>query len=1253
MCPVCVPYVSRMCPVCVPYVSRMCPVCVPYVSRMCPVCVPYVSRMCPVCVPYVSRMCPVCVPYVSRMCPVCVPYVSRMCPVCVPYVSRMCVPYVSRMCPVCVPYVSRMCPVCVPYVSRMCPVCVPYVSRMCPVCVSYVSRMCPVCVPYVSRMCPVCVPYVCPVCVRMCPVCVPYVSRMCPPYVSRMCPVCVPYVSRMCPVCVPYVSRMCPVCVPYVSRMCPVCVPYVSRVYVPYVSRMCPVCVPYVSRMCPVCVPYVSRMCPVCVSYVFQTMEFTVKELNYFRVCNVVLSIVPEGLRMIFKQEWDALYTATPHGQWIDTPVNYTYFYGMESTRNRSRNQRLLGNMSRGDRREWDCTCLFYAIMYSDSVGPTLSTRVKNSVDVLRKIRNEVAHNNDASLTDADFQASMQRITTAFNVLNLDTTKVNEMKSQTSFPTKELNNIKQELNNIRKELEDEKKRNAQPSCFCVLPPKPSHDTIDRMEEVGRIYEEMNRLSSEKKGETTMVYLSGNPGCGKSVLARQIGEKHFDDTTAELKFITTINASTMDTLFESYVKFAGRLNCHPDCITSIANSKDLSKENQIIQLKALADKQVAKYSSWLMIVDNVTDLKSFSKYWPQSGEKISGKGQILVTTQDSHSITLSSHCLHDSLSLGMTHVDAMELLSRVSGLRDENEMMLKVAKVLDLQPLALSSAGVFTHRVLTTKKLFTWPQYLEKLEKGKREITEAVYLRTSLNYPLTMTAAVHLAVEREIAEEEIMLHTFEFLSVIAPEPIPLEYVVQYVMKCMPDQDEDEVASTICSSSLVLSSFEDAKEISVHQVVYHCLRNNQERLKKVDMFVVISSFSQLTRFDDNCADYFIVTRQLVNHMTTIAERLDSYVEQLQSASFLSNDDIFLISLTSMGKICFHHATYEAAKSFYQLRLAIDLSVRDVENNKKVSISKVKEILYAVKHSDHNKYIADIPHHETIESVGGALHNLGVILGNMGQYDEAKTYCEKALAIYKTAYGENHPSIGTTLNNLGGTVHVLGQYDEAKSYFEQALVIHKTAYGENHPSIGTTLNNLGHTIRELGQYDEAKTYYEQALAIYKTAYGENHPWIGDILNSLGIVFQELGHYDEAKSYYEQALVIHKTAYGENHPSIGMTLNNLGGTFHGLRQYDQAKTCYEQALVINKAAYGENHPWIDEIVRKAQIKVQYKNSRSVQKFKISPKGRPKKPFISPQSPRQQTRNACNVTCRFEVKEYEEEERSAFLESGFRRKPD
>jgi hypothetical protein len=82
---------------------------------------------------------------------------------------------------------------------------------------------------------------------------------------------------------------------------------------------------------------------------------------------------------------------------------------------------------------------------------------------------------------------------------------------------------------------------------------------------------------------------------------------------------------------------------------------------------------------------------------------------------------------------------------------------------------------------TKESKTNWEKYLLKLQEGKREATETTYKKTSLTYPTTMTAAVRLALEREVSEDKIMTHAFQFLSIIANEPIPLEYVVQYVMK----------------------------------------------------------------------------------------------------------------------------------------------------------------------------------------------------------------------------------------------------------------------------------------------------------------------------------------------------------------------------------------------------------------------------------------------------------------------------------------
>ncbi|KXJ14679.1 hypothetical protein AC249_AIPGENE4253 [Exaiptasia diaphana] len=576
-------------------------------------------------------------------------------------------------------------------------------------------------------------------------------------------------------------------------------------------------------------------------------MEYSAEQLNFFRLCHIVFDIVPEGLRKIFKQEWDALYT-TAHGQWDDTPVSYASFYNMETPRSQARNWRLLGLMSSGNRNKWDCTRLFHAILYSDSVRHNIGPVVKTSVDDLREIRNEVvAHKHVGKLNDVEFKMSIQKIKVALSSLKLDTTKIKKIEKRADFITQEqINKIKKELETIKTELEDEKRRNTEPKSFCVLPPQPSHDTLERTKEVDDLFQAMQQLSIEKNGETTIVYLSGNPGSGKSVMARQVGQKYYDDSDDSketLRFIVTLNTSTLDTLLNSYVMFAKRLNCYQDCITSITTSKDLSKEDKILQLKSVANKQVIKYSSWLIIVGNVVDLKSFSQYWPQSGEKTSGKGQILVTTQDSPSIGVSSYCHHISLSCGMTENDAIEVLCEVSGYRSEdNDIMLKVSRALDFQPLALSSTAVYMRSVRTINKQYSWHQCLEQLEK-ERERLEKVYEETSLTYKTTMTAAVNLALQREM-NDEIMLHAFRFLSVIAPDPIPLMYVVEYVVKCLPDEDRNWFALRICSSSLVLLLTKEIQDISIHQVVYHCLQTNPKITeRKVNMFIVISAFLPL--------------------------------------------------------------------------------------------------------------------------------------------------------------------------------------------------------------------------------------------------------------------------------------------------------------------------------------------------------------------------------------------------------------------------
>jgi len=262
-------------------------------------------------------------------------------------------------------------------------------------------------------------------------------------------------------------------------------------------------------------------------------IEFTEEQLNYYRICYVVTDVITEGLRSIFKQEWDNRYKTT-FGEWKDEPKNGMDFKNGESPGNQRRNAKLLTTMINGDRAEWDCTMLFYAILYSDCVGHGLNPVVNSNVDGLRKFRNEeFAHMAKGHLSDPDFQIAIGKVDAAFQGLGLSILQIQDIRNQRRFLTEELGRVLRKVDDLRQELQEKEKklqekgkelqekgnaleekvkelrvkeRTAQEkeeerqvledqlhkeiSSFCVHPPKPSHDVASRDSEVAKIMQQL-------------------------------------------------------------------------------------------------------------------------------------------------------------------------------------------------------------------------------------------------------------------------------------------------------------------------------------------------------------------------------------------------------------------------------------------------------------------------------------------------------------------------------------------------------------------------------------------------------------------------------------------------------------------------------------------------------------------------------------------------------------------------------------------
>ena len=129
-------------------------------------------------------------------------------------------------------------------------------------------------------------------------------------------------------------------------------------------------------------------------------------------------------------------------------------FWNGESPRNRTRNAPLLATMRNGDRAEWDCTTLFYAILYSECIR-SLHPAVQSNVDDLRKLRHEeFAHMPRGYLSSGDFQNVILKVNTSFHALGLSNQKIREIQNQTSFPREELRSVLKKVGDLQQEVQE-------------------------------------------------------------------------------------------------------------------------------------------------------------------------------------------------------------------------------------------------------------------------------------------------------------------------------------------------------------------------------------------------------------------------------------------------------------------------------------------------------------------------------------------------------------------------------------------------------------------------------------------------------------------------------------------------------------------------------------------------------------------------------------------------------------------------------
>jgi predicted ATPase/DNA-binding CsgD family transcriptional regulator len=218
---------------------------------------------------------------------------------------------------------------------------------------------------------------------------------------------------------------------------------------------------------------------------------------------------------------------------------------------------------------------------------------------------------------------------------------------------------------------------------------------------------------------------------------------------------------------------------------------------------------------------------------------------------------------------------------------------------------------------------------------------------------------------------------------------------------------------------------------------------------------------------------------------------------------------------------------------LRAALQWSLERKEVEQSLRLSKALGGFWNSHHVSEGRQWLEQALSESGEGVpslrANVLGGLGLLLYNLGDFEQAERRCGESLALYREL-GDMADMAGP-LGVLAIVKEAQGEYTRARSLFEECLARYSEA--GNKPDRAVVLCNLAILYREQGEYDKACSCAEEGLALFKEL--EDNQGISYALFILGdVLFVSQRGKAAVAPVLEECLALTKVGglrYGETH--------------------------------------------------------------------------------------------------------------------------
>ena len=146
----------------------------------------------------------------------------------------------------------------------------------------------------------------------------------------------------------------------------------------------------------------------------------------------------------------------------------------------------------------------------------------------------------------------------------------------------------------------------------VLSGKPVHVYKPRKAEVEEVKAKFDTLRKKHHGDNVVaVYITGDPASGKTQIAREFGERYYEQrkneqnrVTAAVKgkkvIVATLDVKSKSSFWRFYQRLALDLGCRLNGLASVTKFED-----RLNVIATEVQRELQKHPNWLLIVDGLT------------------------------------------------------------------------------------------------------------------------------------------------------------------------------------------------------------------------------------------------------------------------------------------------------------------------------------------------------------------------------------------------------------------------------------------------------------------------------------------------------------------------------------------------------------------------------------------------------------------------------------------------------------------------